>query len=196
MSKAYLLTGPPRIGKTTMIKKIMDVVGRERCGGFYTEEIHIQETRVGFRLVTLDGKHGILAHVNAASPLRVGRYGVNLDCLESIGIPAVYTAMATRDLIVLDEIGPMELYSDRFKSALMDVLNGPRPLLATIALKSRPWLDAMKQHKRVELYTLTLDNRNTLVDTVTHILHAELNKGIEPDEKASDQCQPEQYDES
>ena len=172
MSKAYLLTGAPRIGKTTMIKKIMVVVGRERCGGFYTEEIHIQETRVGFRLVTLDGKHGILAHVNAASPLRVGRYGVNLDCLESIGLAALEEAVTTKNLIVIDEIGPMELCSNQFKRSIMDVLNGSRPLLGTIALKSLPWLDAIKQHERVEVYTLALDNRNTIVDELTRILNS------------------------
>lgn len=176
MSRAYLLTGKPGIGKTRAIKKIIDALGMERCGGFYTEEVRVQGTRVGFRLVTLDRQQGLFAHVDAASQLRVGRYGVNLDCLESLGLAALYEAMATKDLVVLDEIGPMELYSDLFKRAITDVLNGPRPLLGTIALKSKPWLDAMKQHERVELYTLTVDNRDTLVETVTRILHTELNK--------------------
>ncbi len=174
MSKAYLLTGKPGVGKTRAIKSIIDVLGRERCGGFYTEEIRAQDARVGFRLVTLDGQQGILAHVNAKSPIRVGRYGVNVDCLESIGIPALYEAMATKDLVVLDEIGPMELHSDQFKRTIIDVLNGPRPLLGTITLKSNPWSDAMKHREGVEVYTLTLDNRDTLVDTLTHLLKSVL----------------------
>ena len=79
--------------------------------------------------------------------------------------------MATRHLVVLDEISPMELYSDQFKRAITDVLNGPRPLLGTIALKSYPYLDKMKQHERVELYSLTVDNRDSIAGTVTHILN-------------------------
>ncbi len=110
MHKAYLLTGEPQTGKTRAIKKIIEAIGIEHCGGFYTEEIRVQETRVGFRLVSLDGQHGILAHVHSESPLRVGRYGVNLDCLESIGVPALCRAKLTKHLIVLDEIGLMQLY--------------------------------------------------------------------------------------
>jgi nucleoside-triphosphatase len=181
MSRAYLLTGKPGIGKTRAIKRIIDALGTERCGGFYTEEVRVQETRVGFRLVTLDGQQGIFAHVDAASPLRVGRYGVNLDCLESLGLAALYEAMATKDLVVLDEIGPMELYSDRFKRAITDVLEGPRPLLGTIALKAHPCLDKMKQNERVEVYTLTVDNRNSIADQLTRIVNAVLpNRGVKP----------------
>jgi nucleoside-triphosphatase len=172
MSKAYLLTGKPRVGKTTAIKKIIDALGVERCGGFYTEEVHVQERRVGFRLITLDGRHGLLAHVNSESRIRVGRYGVNLDCLESIGLAALYEAMATKDLIIFDEIGPMEMYSEQFKRTIMELLNSSRPLLGTIALKSNLWLDAIKQHKRVELYTLTLDNRNSVVDKLIRRLNS------------------------
>lgn len=172
MSKAYLLTGKPRVGKTTAIKKIIDALGVERCGGFYTEEVHAQKTRVGFRLVMLDGRHGLLAHVNSESRIRVGRYGVNLDCLESIGLAALYEAMATKDLIIFDEIGPMEMYSEQFKRTILELLNNSRPLLGTIALKSDPWLDAIRQHERVKLYTLTLENRNAIVDQLTHLLNS------------------------
>jgi nucleoside-triphosphatase len=170
MNTAYLLIGDPKAGKTTTIKKIIDIIGVEHCGGFYTEEIRNQETRIGFRLVTLDGHSGILAHVNYAGPIRVGRYGVNLDFLESIGVATIYEAMATKDLIVIDEIGPMELHSDKFKRMIMDVLNCPQPLLATIASRSNLWLDTIKQHRSVELYQLTLDNRNNMVDKLTLLL--------------------------
>jgi nucleoside-triphosphatase len=166
MGKAFLLTGEPEVGKTGAIKKILDVVGREHCGGFYTEEIRVQETRVGFRLITLGGRNGILAHVDSQSPVRAGRYGVNLDCLESIGMTALYSAMATKKLVVLDEIGPMQLYSHTFKKALVTLLRSPQPLLGTIAVAVHPWLNTIKPPGTVELYVLTVANRNMMVETI------------------------------
>jgi nucleoside-triphosphatase len=167
MGRAYLLTGEPQAGKTSAIKKLIDVPGREQCGGFYTEEIRVDGMRKGFRLMTLDGKSGVLAHVDSESSLRIGRYGVNLQCLETLGIPVLYEAMVTKKLVVLDEIGPMELLSEHFKQAVFDLLEGPRPLLGTVALKSIHWLDMMKHDARVELYTLTLSNRDHVVEQLS-----------------------------
>ena len=166
MSKAYLLTGQPQIGKTTAIKKVVEALGRDRCGGFYTEEIRVQGTRSGFRLVTLDGQEGMLAHVDSKSPVRVGRFGVNLKCLEALGIPALYEAMTTRDYIVLDELGPMEVSSGRFKAAVVELLSSPCVVIGTIVLRSHPWLDALKQREEVIVYRLTRDNQEHTVETV------------------------------
>lgn len=143
----YLLTGEPRVGKTSTIKKIINNIGREHCGGFYIQEIRAEEDRRGFQLITLDGQTGILAHVDIESPIRVGRYGVNLDCLTSIGIAAIDKALATKRLIIVDEIGPMQAYSEPFKRAITGVFASSHPLLATIALEPHPWLDQIKQQK-------------------------------------------------
>ncbi len=172
MNHVYLLTGKPGIGKTTTIKKVIEHIGVEQCGGFYTEEIRVQETRVGFRLVTLDGQTGVFAHINSKSPLRIGRYGVNLDCLESLGITAIQKAIETKKIVVIDEIGPMEEFSDRFKKTVLDVFNSSSSLLGTIALKPHPWLDLLKQQEGVVLYTLTPDNRDTMVDTLVHLVRS------------------------
>ena len=171
MNYAYLLTGKPGIEKTTTIKALIERIGVEHCGGFYTEEIRVQETRVGFRLVTLGGQTGIFAHIKSESPLRIGHYGVNLDCLESLGIAAIKQAIEMKKLVVIDEIGPMELYSERFKRSVMDILNSPHLILGTIALKAHPWLDALKQKEGVLLYTLTQDNQSIVINTLAHIMN-------------------------
>jgi len=181
MSQAYLFTGKPRVGKTRAIKNMIDILGREQCGGFYTEEIETEEgydqdKRVGFRLVTFDGRNGILAHVQSESPIRVGRYGVDLDCLEAIGIAAIKEAVATKKLLVIDEIGPMQACSDQFKSVLLDVLHHSHLLLGTIALQSHPWLDTLKQHEQVALYELTVSNQASMIDTVTDVLSSTLRR--------------------
>jgi nucleoside-triphosphatase len=170
MSNSYLLTGEPRIGKTTTIKTVIDRVGLEHCGGFYTEEVQMQGRRVGFRLVTLDGQSGMFAHVATASPLRVGRYGVNLNCLESIGVAAIERAMASKPLTVIDEIGPMELHSEQFQKIIVSAIKSPHLVLGTIALKSLPWLDTMNLRESVRVYTLTGSNRDMLIERLAHFL--------------------------
>ena len=173
MSRAYLLTGVPGVGKTTGIKKVINAIGIERCGGFYTEEIRAQGTRTGFRVVTLDGQTGLLANVNSKSPIRVGKYGVDLDGLETVGVAAIYAAMVTKSLVVIDEIGPMELFSDKFKQAVIDVLDCPRPLLGTIVLRPYHWVDDFKQQEKVELYELTPDNRDNVIEKLICTLKSE-----------------------
>lgn len=179
MSKAYLLTGMPRIGKTSVIKRIIRVIGDESCGGFYTEEIHgegnIQDERIGFRLVTLDGQYDVLAHVLSKSSLRIGRYGINLACLEEIGLAAVERARTTKKLVVVDELGPMQAYSEPFKNIIMNILAQAYPLLGSIALEAHPWLDMVKRQDHVELYEVTFQNQEEILNTITKALSSDLD---------------------
>lgn len=174
MRRAYLVMGKPRIGKTTVIKSIVHEVGRERCGGFYTEEIHGEEDtpdkRMGFRLVTLDGQEGILAHVAFENLLHLGRYGINLDCLEAAGLAAIERARASKQLIVIDELGPIQAYSEPFKKTIVHLFHDAYPLLGTIALEAHPWLDVIKQQKNIELYELTRSNQRDIMNKVIKAL--------------------------
>lgn len=171
MKKAYLLTGEPRIGKTTTLKKIIDGLGLEHCGGFYTQELCAAGERCGFRLVVLGGPVGTLADITYNVPLKVGRYGVVLPFLENVALAAVSQALTSKSFVVIDEIGPMQMCSSLFKLAVMDVLTSSVPLVGTIFSGSDPWLDELKQRSDVELHLLTRENRNempkVLIDTIS-----------------------------
>jgi nucleoside-triphosphatase len=173
MKKAYLLTGEPKGGKTTALKKIIDGLGLERCGGFYTQELCAAGERYGFRLVVLGGPIGTLADITYHVPLKVGKYGVVLPFLENIGLAAVSQALVSKSFVVIDEIGPMQMCSPLFKLAVMDVLTSSIPLIGTIFTGSDPWSDELKQRSDVVLFPLTEDNRNevpkTLIETLKSI---------------------------
>ena len=83
MGEKLLLTGLPGMGKTTLVRKVLDVLG-ERALGFYTQEIRERGKRKGFRLITTWGEEGLLAHEGLDSPFRVSRYSVSLDFLEEV----------------------------------------------------------------------------------------------------------------
>jgi nucleoside-triphosphatase len=162
VTKKVLLTGRPGCGKTTLIKGIVNNLPR-RAGGFYTEEIRDRGTRAGFKIVTLDGKEAVLAHIDFKTPDRVGKYGLDLPALERIGVGAVRQAVRTRRLVVIDEIGPMEIRSPIFREIVNEALDSEFPVLATIFARPLPFTDAIKSRPEVALIEVRPDNRERLV---------------------------------
>ncbi len=163
--KNILLTGRPGVGKTTIIKKAIE--GLEiRVGGFYTEEIRKGGRRVGFGIKSMAGDEGILAHVDCQSPYRVSKYGVNIADLERVGCKALEEAMEGAALIVMDEIGRMELYSVRFQEIVMRALSSPVPVLGTLQARRNEFLERIMERDDVEIIWVTEKNRNELPELV------------------------------
>jgi len=179
MGKTLLLTGHPGIGKTTIIRNIVAQLGN-KAGGFYTEEIVGPGGRKGFRLITLDGKEKsqivTIAHVDLHDPKapQVGRYGVDVAALERVGVAALRRAMQEKKLVVVDEIGTMELYSRAFCDTVMLALLGPTPVLGTIMRHPHPESDVFKTLAQVTIWEV---NRTTR-DDLTGKVMAWLNKHI------------------
>ncbi len=159
-----LLEGKPRVGKTTLLLKVSRRISHYGLGGFYTEEIRKKNRRVGFRISTFSGQTGILAHVDYTTGPRVGKYRVNIPTLERIGVRELERALQDARIILIDEIGKMELFSDKFKEILLRCLDSSTPILATIMLRSNPFADTIKKRPDVELIQVTLKNRDRLPD--------------------------------
>jgi len=157
MKQVYLLTGRPGTGKTSLIKQAIAGV-RGKVGGFYTEEIRSGGVREGFRLVSLDGREAILAHVDIPSPYRVSKYGVDIDSLDRVGVAALNQAAKECNLVVVDEIGKMELFSANFREAIWQIIKSGKKVLGTIMFQANPWADAIKRQPQVNLVEVTRAN--------------------------------------
>jgi nucleoside-triphosphatase len=166
VSRRVLLTGRPGSGKTTVIKRVLNELP-QCAGGFYTEEIRKHATRVGFKIVALGGEEAVLAHVDFTTAERVGKYRLNLSAVEEVGVKAVYEAIHARRLIVLDEIGPMEIRSPIFRNAVTEALDSGLPVLGTIFARSLPFADAIKNRPDVTLIEVRPDNREKLVSDLS-----------------------------
>jgi nucleoside-triphosphatase len=162
VTEKILLTGRPGCGKTTLIKRVVNNLPRG-AGGFYTEEIRVGGTRAGFKIVTLDGEDAVFAHVDFRTRSRVGKYGLDLSALERIGVGAVRQAIQARRLVVIDEIGPMEIRSPVFRDVVNEALESKVPLLATIFTRPLSFTDAIKSRPDVTLIDVRPDNREQLV---------------------------------
>jgi nucleoside-triphosphatase len=159
-----LLTGRPGCGKTTVIQRAVELIGSDRCAGFYTEEVREKGRRVGFDVVTLDGRRGPLARAGARGP-KVSRYGVDLASFEELGVEALESAMvAGARVLVVDEIGKMELFSERF-TGLMDRLLGPsgdRAVLGTVLAGRHPKVDELRRQRDLQIIEVGPANRDEL----------------------------------
>lgn len=159
-----LLTGRPGSGKTTVVARTVRAIGSDGCAGFMTEEVRERGRRIGFDVVTVDGGRAVLARSDAPGPT-VGRYGVDVSSFERLGVAALEEAIERNGrIVVIDEIGKMELFSDRFR-ALLERVFGPaadRPVLATIMAGSHPIVDRIRSAPGVRLITVTSANRDDL----------------------------------
>ena len=135
-----------------------------KAGGFYTEEMRSRGVREGFRLVTLDGQSAILAHTSIHSPYRVSKYGVDIDSLDRVGVSALHRAAQQCDLVVIDEIGKMELFSANFRDAVLQIISGGKRVLGTIMLSPHPWADAIKRQPQVNLIEVTRYNHHQVLE--------------------------------
>ena len=169
MKGALLLTGKPGTGKTALIKEALARTKVKR-GGFYTEEIRTGGIRQGFRIVTLDGREAILAHVNISSPHQVSKYKVDTGAVNSVGVSALRQALKEAELIVIDEIGKMELLLPQFREAVTQAINSGKRVLGTIMLNPHPFADEIKRHPDVETLLVTRDNRTEVMRKVLNWL--------------------------
>lgn len=169
MIKNIFITSRPGVGKTTLVKEILNELNLD-AGGFYTSEIREKGVRKGFKIVTLDGKEGILAHVNIKSPYRVSKYKINLKDLEEIGVKAILDALKENKVIVIDELGKMELHSEKFKKAVLTALVSKNKILGTIMLKPNPLCDKIKKRTDTKIFYLTRGNRKEIKNQVIELL--------------------------
>ena len=163
MGRTLLLTGHPGVGKTTVIQQVAAVLG-PRAGGFYTEEISGPGGRKGFRLVTLDGRKAVMAHVDVRTRHRVGRYGVDVATLDSVGVAAIRKAIDSRDAaaVVIDEIGKMEMFSGEFRGAVLKAMSSSKIVVATVMQKNHDWVSALKAMPQVTVWEITEANRDAM----------------------------------
>ncbi len=160
-----LITGKPGVGKTTLVQKIIKQMGSINMTGFFTAEIRDMGSRLGFELQGLNGERRILAHVNIDSRHRVGKYGVDTNGFEAF-LATLDLFNPDVELIVIDEIAKMELFSQHFKSLIRKALNSDKQVLASIALKGDAFIREIKQRSDVQLLEVTHENRDSLIETI------------------------------
>ena len=165
-----LLTGRPGCGKTTVVQRVLERISGQRLAGFYTREIREQGRRVGFEAVGLGGSQMVLAHVEFNTDKRVGRYGVDVNAFDGLVRTELGMSSDDVDLFVLDEIGKMECFSRVFIESTIRVLDGPSPVLATIAARGGGFISQVKARGDIEVFSVTVATRDGLPERLAERL--------------------------
>lgn len=171
MKKRLLfITGRPGIGKTTVLRKCIEVLEARgySVGGMISREVRKHGARVGFEVSDLgDGRRGWLAHVEQKRGPKVGKYRVNLGDLNAIGAHAITNAVEEADIVVIDEVGPMELRSEHFKQAVKRAVESRKLVIGTLHRRARDELILeIRGREDAEIYTVTYENRGNLHQTI------------------------------
>ena len=156
-----LLEGRPGVGKTTVARRLVDLLRGSglHLAGFITEEIRERGRRVGFAVDSLAGGRGVLAHVDYPGPPTVGKYGVDLAEFERVALPALE---ADVDVVAIDELGKMELASPAFRAAVARLFDREVALVATVHVRHHPLTDELKSRPGVEVVHVTERKRDAL----------------------------------
>ena len=171
------ITGLPGAGKTQALVKVIEMLEDEGLvvGGMITEPIVENGKRVGFYVMDWrTKKKAVFAHIDTESKFYVGKYGVNLESLDTVGVGALVDASANADVIVIDEVGKMEVESDRFVKAVKDAMEVSKPMILTLHKKSRnPLLQDIRRRDDVRILEVTPINRNLLPYKIMKLMKGE-----------------------
>ncbi|CAK1595822.1 unnamed protein product [Parnassius mnemosyne] len=171
----FILTGEPGVGKTTLAKKISSALSSKGVNviGLYTEEVRNNRVREGFDVLTLEGARGRLARdqtlLDGPVKYKVGKYGVLVEEFEDVALPSLIKPAENGTCILIDEIGKMEFFSDRFKTKIKEIFspNSNDVVLATIPIrKSDNLIESIRNNSRSKVWVVTRDNRNTIHDDI------------------------------
>lgn len=168
------ITGLPGSGKTQTLLRIIQLLEQEgvKVGGVVTEPIVEKNRRSGFRIVDwLTKEDEVFAHETLKSRVRSGKYGVNVHALEDLGTRALAGARESADVIVIDEVGKMEVESDVFTQAITETLDTNKSIVMTLHKKSRnPLLQDIRRRDELRLLEVTPVNKNLLAFKVVRLL--------------------------
>ena len=174
------ITGMPGVGKTETLLKIIDSL--EKSGyvvqGMITEPIIEKKKRVGFCVVNWQTKEKeVFAHIDFDTKEKVGKYGVDIKALDKIGIPSIEKAITDDevDIIIIDEIGKMEMLSENFCNMVIEALDSDKPIMVTLHKKSRtPLLQDVRRRDDIRILEVTPVNRNLLPYKIEKIMEEKL----------------------
>ena len=166
LKRLIFVTGPPGIGKTSVLLRSVNGLKNRgyEIGGMISRDVREGGVRVGFEIMDFStGQRGWLAHINQPMGPKISKYRVNLTDLEAIGVSSILDAIGNADIIIVDEIGPMELFSSAFRDAVVKAVESDKPLLGTIHFGLRnSFVSSLKNREDAEIFEVTYEDRETL----------------------------------
>lgn len=171
MTKNILVTGKPGCGKSTLVHKLRERLKGRNISGFITPEIKRGGKRYGFKIIDLlSNQEEIMASVDVQSQNRVSKYYVAVEAIDRI-MNKLEKSFEEAEVFIIDEIGKMELYSERFKKVIKKFLDSSKPVVATITLARDPFIDEIKRRADCKMFYLEKNNGESTLNKIEAVLN-------------------------
>ncbi|HKM09234.1 MAG TPA: NTPase [Candidatus Methanomethylophilaceae archaeon] len=171
------ITGLPGAGKTYVLQKVIEMLEENglTIGGMINDAIGDGRHKTGSSVRDLvTGQSEVFASVDIESRIKHGKLGVDIEALERVGVGAIRRASEECDVIVIDEVGKMEVESPAFIKAVKDSLEVGKPMIITIHKKSRnPLLQDIRRRDDIRILEVTPTNRNLLPYKIIRLIDGE-----------------------
>lgn len=165
--KNILLTGMPGTGKSTLLEEVISMTDKKK--GFIAKEVRIDGERKGFEIVTSYGERKMLSSVDFISEYKVSKYGVDVEGFEDL-LGKFFSL--DDEVLYIDEIGRMELFSDKFKMLVRKYLDSDNIFIGTITMNySDEFIESVKTRQDVRIFEVNEENRHRIYEEVIGILH-------------------------
>lgn len=120
-------------------------------------------------MIDLEEGRFTLAHVDFAGRHRVGRYGVDIDSFDNYLGSRNFAETAGR-LIIIDEIGKMECFSELFVRMVTRILDSDKAMIATISEKGGGIIQMIKARQDVRLVEVGVRNRDSTAERIAQMI--------------------------
>ena len=161
----FIVTGDPGVGKTTVVMRVAETLKQRglKVGGIISREIRSNNVRIGFEFVDLiTSERATLSSTTGSGP-RMGKYFVDLDGCR-FAVKRLIEAIKNSDVIICDELGPMEFKSKEFVDCVKDMLELDKPVIVVVHRKlQHPVIDQFR-NKANFLIDVDFQNRNKAPD--------------------------------
>ena len=163
------LTGEPGSGKSTVMRRIIEILKKKemKVGGIITPEIRENGKRTGFKVVDVySGEEGRLANIHLKDGISFGKYRIDLEEFEKVALHALSFAMEKCDVVCIDEIGKMELFSKKFKERVEEILKSDKPVVCVLHRK------LVKTYEKYgKIFWVNPENRERLPEKIVKLLN-------------------------
>lgn len=168
------ITGLPGSGRTELLLTLVDMLEAEnlKIGGVVTEPIREGDTVTGFKMIDyMTKEESVIAGTRITSRARIDEFGIDLDALGILAVNAIKRAVYHSDLVIIDEIGRIQLKSEYFNKAVLNALKASKPIIMTIYRKSRSsLLQDIRRRDDIRMLEVTPVNKGILPFKIFKVL--------------------------